>query len=149
MKLHKQLGQKLAQKDAATLFHNYQPKGEEAQSNSQQKRAEMREVDNVQLSKQQPTPIDGQPLPDPADGWVETMPQGDGDVFLAAIKKIKMSDGSEKRFYKALVRPSVLKAKRNKVRKLLKRVKRENEVAALKEAKQRVRLFRALMGKAR
>lgn len=93
-----------------------------------------------------PTPIDGQTLPSTADGWQEQRTT-DPELYCAAVKVIRYTDGHSVKLFKNLIRPEVLKEKQRKAKKLLKRVKRENKQAADADAKRRVRLQLALMGK--
>jgi hypothetical protein len=148
MKLHKKLRKRFEKKEAAKLVYSHTVNGEESLSNSQMKRADMQEEGQWAKRRQQfDRTHDGQPLPSEEDGWYETVPPKPEELSMVGVKKVKMSDGSARTFRKWIIKKDVLEQKRKKAKKLLKRVKRENAEAARKEAKQRVRLIMALMGK--
>lgn len=108
---------------------------------SQLKRAVLRDrVADEQTAALQP--FDGGPLPDPADGWLTSIPD-DVELHLVGVRCIRMTDGSSVRYYRVLMRGSVLKKKRAKLRRKL----RELDQSLAKVAKQETRTLLFLMGK--
>jgi len=93
--------------------------------------------------EQQPVALDGKPLPNRADGWMLSIPN-DSELFVTAITCLKLSDGTNCRWYRMMVKPQVVKAKRKAAKKLMQRIERENR----EMAKRRVRALLIMLGKA-
>lgn len=93
-------------------------------------------------STEEPQPIDGSSLPSSSDGWCPVIPQGDG-LYVAGVKVIRLSDGSCLKLYRVLVKPSVIKAQKKRLKRLKQRIERDDN----KAARQRVRLTLLLLGK--
>ncbi len=96
---------------------------------------------------QDPTPIDGQSPPSSAEGWVPDKPTADATLHVAAVKVIRMSDGSTRKFYLVLVRPAEVQAMKKRVKKLSRRIKKEDTAAERKAAKRAAREFLLSIGK--
>jgi hypothetical protein len=147
VKLHKKLRQSFEKKQAASLFYTHNVDGVEAKSNAAQKRIDMQENGQWVKRKTEPTTADGQPLPSAEDGWLESLPPKPEELAMVGVKTVKMSDGSVRTFRKWIIRKDVLAQKRKAVKKLKKRIAREDAEAEAAAAKRRVRLQLALMGK--
>jgi hypothetical protein len=110
-------------------------------SHSQKKRSAMHaRVEDEQTSA---TPIE---LPSASEGWQLTRPDNP-ELYVSAMRTVRMSDGEVLKLFKVLIRPEVLKAKRKAVKKLKKRIEREDAAAEAAAAKRRVKLTLALLGK--
>ena len=104
---------------------------------------------NVIEAKQQykvehnePLPVDGQPLPDHSEGWMLTR-VSDPELHCVAVRCIRLTDGTNVKYFKMLVLPSVMKTKRAKLRRKM----RELDKSIAKAAKQEARLTLFLMSK--
>jgi hypothetical protein len=64
---------------------------------------------------------------------------------VSAVRTIRMTDGSTRKFYCLRVKSSVLQEKRNRAKKLLRQVLRENREAEQKQEKRRKRELRAVL----
>jgi hypothetical protein len=87
--------------------------------------------------------FDGSALPSSSDGWRPVIPQGDG-LYVAGVKVIRLSDGSCLKLYRVLVKPSVIKAQKKRLKRLKNRIERDDE----KAAKRRVKMLLLMIGKA-
>jgi hypothetical protein len=114
------------------------------ESHSRTKRREMQR--DGELTTQTATTADGSTLPSTADGWQQTRPDNP-ELYISAVRTVRMTDGSSVKLFKVLIRPEVLKAKQRTAKKLLKRARRDNAEAEAKQAKRHVRLMLALLGK--
>jgi hypothetical protein len=94
----------------------------------------------------EPVPVDGQTLPSSSEGWQEERTTNP-ELYCAAVRVIRLTDGSSVKLFKVLIRPDVLAQKRKAAKKLLKRVKRENRQAADVAAKRKVRALLFALGK--
>jgi hypothetical protein len=106
----------------------------------QQRQQNMERSNNADV-----VPVDGELLSS-ADGWQTTRPDNP-ELYVASVRTVRMSDGTNVKMFKVLICPDVLKAKRKAVKKLKQRIAREDREAADVAAKQRVKLVLALMGK--
>jgi len=92
-------------------------------------------------------PIDGQPLPDAAEGWTPDKPKADKTLCVSAVKTVRMTDGSSKKFYRMSVPVAEVAAMKRRAKKAATRIKRENETAAKKEARRAARAVLLALGK--
>jgi hypothetical protein len=82
----------------------------------------------VEQPSQEPTPINGQPMPDKSEGWQATWPE-DPQLYVAGICNIPMSDDSHIRLFRVCVRPSIIAKKHRKLMQKLERLdKRINKL---------------------
>jgi hypothetical protein len=122
-------------------------KEQEVIPHSREKRTAMQQDGQWAKRNAEPVPIDGTALPDPAEGWTPDKPKADTTLCVSAVKTIRMSDGSSKKFYRMSVPVAEVRDMKNRVRKLRRRIKRENEAAAKKEARRAARAVLFALGK--
>jgi hypothetical protein len=122
-------------------------KEEEVTPHSREKRKAMQQDGQWEKRNAEPVPIDRQPLPDAAEGWTPDKPKADGTLCVSAVKTIRMSDGSSRKFYRMSVPVAEVRDMKNRVRKLRRRIKKEDQAAAKKSAKRAARVVLLALGK--
>jgi hypothetical protein len=122
-------------------------KKEEVTPHSSEKRKAMQQDGQWAKKRQEPVPVDGQPLPDPGEGWTPDKPKADKTLCVSAVKTIRMSDGSSRKFYRMSVPVSEVREMKNRVRKLRRRIKKEDQAAAQKNARRAAREVLFALGK--
>lgn len=105
-------------------------------SHSQLKRAAI-----AARTEDEQTPTPDTLLPSSADGWQETVPNN-AELHVVGITVIRKLDGSCQRYYRVLVKPSVVKAKRRRAQNLLRDIERDNAKAAKRAVRALVALLR-------
>src|ERR1700761_2027696 len=103
-------------------------------------RARFNQQRNASSPEAEPSPTHGD-IPNLADGWVADQPTHSAELFVAAVRCLHFTDGHTRRYYLMSVRPAVLEAKREMVRKKLKKLRhtiRDAEKRQAKEHKQRM-----------
>ncbi|HTS06794.1 MAG TPA: hypothetical protein VMP68_14540 [Candidatus Eisenbacteria bacterium] len=93
-------------------------------------------------TNEDPIPVDGLPLPDASEGWMQTR-SSDPELHCVGVRCIRLTDGSHLKYFKMLVKPSVMKRKKAKLRRKL----RELDQGIARAAKQEARLTLWMMGK--
>src|SRR5260370_23371861 len=105
-------------------------KEEKVTPHSREKRAAMQQDGQWAKRQGEPVPIDGTAIPDPTEGWTPDKPKADKTLCVSAVKAVRMSDGTQKKFYRMSVPVDEVKQMKKRVKLLAKRVKREDAVAA-------------------
>ncbi len=121
-------------------------KEEEVTPHSREKRKEMQQDGQWSKRYAEPAPIDGQPLPDPAE-WTPDKPKADSTLCVSAVKIIRMSDGSSRKFYRMSVPVAEVKQMKKRARLLARNIRREDGKAAKKAARSTARELLFCMGK--
>jgi len=122
-------------------------KPEDLKSHSQAKREQMQTKSlRRKLLLQEPVPVDGQTLPDPAE-WTPDKPKADPTLSVSAVKTIRMSDGSSRKFYRMSVPVAEVKQMKKRARLLARNIRREDARAAKKAARRTARELLFRMGK--
>lgn len=88
-------------------------------------------------------------VPDPAEGWIPDKPSEDAELRIERVTVVRFDDGNTQKFYLMRVRPSVLKAKQQLLKKKMKQVSRSlrrYEQTVAKRSKQEARMWVALLG---
>jgi hypothetical protein len=122
-------------------------KSQDVKSHARTKREGMQQDGQWAKRKTEPEPVDGQPLPDPAEGWVPDSPKQDATLTLAAVKSIRMSDGTTRKFYLMAVPVSEVREMKKRAKRVARQIKRDNEAAAKKSAKRAARAVLFALGK--
>ncbi|MCU1240986.1 MAG: hypothetical protein JWO71_1712 [Candidatus Acidoferrum typicum] len=123
-------------------------KAEDLKSHSALKREQMQSKSKRRkLLLQDPAPVDGQPLPDAAEGWTPDKPKADNTLSVSAVKNIRMSDGSSRKFYRMSVPVTEVKRMKKRARLLARNIRREDAKAAKKAARRTARELLFRMGK--
>ena len=122
-------------------------KEEEVTPHSREKRKAMQQDGQWAKRYAEPVPIDGTSLPDPTEGWTPGKPKADGTLCVSAVKTIRMSDGSSRKFFCMSVPVAEVREMKNRVRKLRRRIKKEDQAAAKETAKRAARAVLSALGK--
>ena len=109
-------------------------------------RARLNQHRHASSPESEPSPTHGD-IPSPADGWVADQPTQTAELFVAAVRCLHFTDGHTRRFYRMELRPAVLEAKREMVRKKLKKLRHTIRDAEKRQAKEHKQRLRELFGR--
>jgi hypothetical protein len=121
--------------------------------NRKQRTAKRRERIALGLPAPAPTPAKirrtvthGQ-IPDAAEGWVADQPKQDPTLRISRITVVRYDDGNTQKFYLMSVSAEEIEQMKKRAKRTARRIKRENEAAAKKEARRAARAVLFALGK--